>query len=226
MNIKEQMTALGPWYHDIEIVPGVRTEGWKGIAHVWQHIRGVREKIKPQYTGANVLDLGSRDGMWAFEAEELGAKNVVALELGVMNLLDRFLFARTHRNSRVIPCYGADAERVDEFTGQFSRELGEFDIVQHFGLLYHLKNPIRSLESVRRVMKTGGTLILETAGAEGQAPVMLSNEGSQVYVDEWTYWAPTARCMTYMLKESGFAQRDMSVLHDDTPRLCLTADAI
>lgn len=225
--LRAKVNALGPWYHDINL-GDVKTGGWNGIRHVWAHIQTVRARLALKYEGANVLDLGSREGMWAFEAEVWSARNVVALELGVQNLLEKFLFCRAVRGSRVLPCYGADAERTDEFVGQFVKEFGAFDIVQHLGLLYHLKNPIRSLESCRRVMKTGGTLLLETAGSVDDRAVMLSNKDSKVYTDEWTYWAPTVEGLTYMLEVSGFSvvPESVSILRDDVPRICLLAKAV
>lgn len=225
--LQARVDALAPWYHDIDLGQGVRTVGWQGIAHVWAHIRKVRAAIAAEYVGATVFDLGSWDGGWAFEAEMLGARNVLACELGVEKRLEHFLFAREARGSRVLPCYGADAERIDEFTAQYMVEHGKADIVQHCGLLYHLKNPIRSIEATRRVIKTGGLLLLETAGAKDERAVMLSNRGSGVYVDPWTFWAPTPDALIYMLGLGGFdvLTETVSVLDDAVPRIALIARA-
>lgn len=227
-DLQKQVDALAPWYHDITLPGGIQTGGWKGIAHVWENIRKCREPIVANYAGAAVLDLGSWDGGWAFEAEAMGAKTVVAYELGIVGRLEHFLLCRAALNSRVIPMYGMDAERVDEMTSQFVKEYGQFDIVQHLGLLYHLKNPMRSLEAARRVIKTGGYLLIETAGIRGEGAGMLSNDGSKIYEDQFTYWAPTTDCLLYMLGQSGFRLKPdtLSVRDETIPRIALIAEAI
>lgn len=224
----DRLGAISPWYHDIRLSPNVTTGGWAGIHHVWGLIRTVRFAIEEKYRGATVLDLASWDGGWAFEAEDLGAKTVVAFELGIVNRLEHFLFCRGIRNSKVIPMYGADAERADEFLASFVSEYGKFDVIQHMGLLYHLKNPMRSLEAARRIIKPDGVLLLETAGAIDRRPVMLSNHESSIYEDRWTYWAPTESALRYMLLESGFQVREgfVGMAGGEKPRIALLADPI
>ena len=39
----------------------------------------------------------------------------------------------------------------------------KFDIVQHFGLLYHLRDPMLSLSQSRKVLSDDGILILKQA---------------------------------------------------------------
>lgn len=230
-SIHAEVDRLGremPWYHDVALPFGVRTGGWKGIAHLWENIRNVRAAVAPGYVGASVLDLGSWDGGWAFEAEDLGAARVVAFESGIRGRLEHFMFCRQQRNSAVIPMYGADAERADVFLGPYLFEYGKFDIVQHLGLLYHLKNPMASLEAARRVIKPHGVLLLETAGDRDTRSIMRSNDNSAIYRDAWTFWAPSLGCLTYMLEQSGFRARpaSVSVVEDDIPRICLIADPI
>ncbi|WP_353936474.1 DUF1698 domain-containing protein [uncultured Brevibacillus sp.] len=38
-----------------------------------------------------------------------------------------------------------------------------FDIVQHTGLLYHVRDPLWTISQARSVVKTGGHLLIETA---------------------------------------------------------------
>lgn len=231
-SIQAEVDRLGremPWYHDIELPFGIRTRGWQGISHLWENIRKVRAGIEKEYLlGGSVLDLGSWDGGWAFEAEALGASQVVAMESGIRGRLDHFLFCREQRKSAVIPMYGADAERADMFLGPYLFEYDKFDIIQHLGLLYHLKNPMASLAAARRVIKDDGILLLETAGDRDTRSIMRSNDNSAIYRDAWTFWAPSLGCLTYMLEQSGFRarQQSVSVVEDDIPRICLIADPI
>ena len=63
------------WWHSIEVAPGVVTRGW------WD-LRPTAERLPwPQLTGMRCLDIGTMDGFWAFELEQRGAKEVVAMDL-------------------------------------------------------------------------------------------------------------------------------------------------
>src|SRR5262245_23663151 len=96
-----------------------------------------------------------------------------------------------------------------------------FDIVQHLGLLYHLRDPLLSLSQARSVLRQGGHLLIETAVvAEETASYMLFNgvppDTARIYEDVTTWWAPTIRCLREMLRASLFAPLD-ETLHL-TPR--------
>lgn len=76
--IKSKSESFKRWYHAIELFPGyVTPSNMTPSMHQWEQVRKVREKM--DYKGKSVLDLGTMDGMWAFEAEKLGAKPVYAL---------------------------------------------------------------------------------------------------------------------------------------------------
>lgn len=150
------------WYHKIDLGHGIITPG-REYDHLWQNIRNVREEI--DYSNKNVLDVGSWDGMWAFEAEKMDADVVVATDCSV-NALNSFLFCKSVLNSKVLPYYNVSPynlfDRLDVLLHDLEGEL--FDIVQHLGVLYHLRDPMLSLSQARSMLKTGGYLLLETGG--------------------------------------------------------------
>jgi tRNA (mo5U34)-methyltransferase len=85
---------------------GVTTPGfpWEIL---WDNARQARKAVDS--TGKTVLDLGSWDGMWAFEAEMLGAAFVFAIDC--MNYwqtpwhqgMDNLLLVREAIFSKVVP---------------------------------------------------------------------------------------------------------------------------
>jgi 2-polyprenyl-3-methyl-5-hydroxy-6-metoxy-1,4-benzoquinol methylase len=102
--------------------------------------------------GARVLDIGSNAGYnsiylaQAFNAEVIGIdvsekNNAMASELAAM--------------------LQVEAEFLNISADEFE-ERDSFDLILHLGTLYHLANPVRSLEKSLRSLKKGGYFALET----------------------------------------------------------------
>jgi len=178
-HLKIEMERLSPWYHKIDLGPGLVTPG-QAFDPIWEMIRKTRTAI--DYDRKAVLDIASWDGMWAFEAEQLGAELVIASETAYKKIYN-FLFCQRVLQSRVIPFYNISAynlsERLDvcysPFGGHGGGQFDGFDVVHHLGLMYHLSDPILSLLETRSVMKENGLLLLETAYGRGESSSMLFN---------------------------------------------------
>lgn len=211
--IQNVVKQLSPWYHKIDLGEGIVTPGYDFDA-IWNIIRKTRDSLS--YDNKTVLDIASFDGMWAFEAETLGAKTVVATDC-YYETYKKFLFCRDVLNSNVIPYYNVSPynvyERLDVF---FQEDLSGtkpyerlFDIVQHLGLLYHLREPFLSLSQARSVLKAEGYLLIETAVVVDETSSYMMFNGipspePRIYDDPTTWWAPTILCLKEMLKASLF----------------------
>lgn len=230
---------LGPWYHAIELFPGYRTPSYM-VQHnqpYWDMVRDVRASLV--YKAANVLDMGSFTGMWAFEAEHLGAMNVVAGDIYQGFNRDatpygQFMFAKQALNSRVLLVPNCDAHKLVDRLHDPMRMMGivRFDIVQCLGLLYHVENPSLVLDQIRSVMGKGDQMLLETAvwTGGGEEPVMRNNCDHAIYVDDTTLWVPNFACLIAMLKAAHFSiqqyQFREQVGRPSGRRYCLIANAI
>jgi tRNA (mo5U34)-methyltransferase len=233
--IKFRAESFGLFYHEIELCPGYKTQSCMADnnAAFWQMIRSVRERI--DYQGKSVLDLGTFDGMWAFEAEKLGASHVVACDIWQADPptpvpLDRFLFARQVLNSRVWPVTNGDVQALSSRLRDVLPVVGikGFDIVQNLGLMYHVENPLLALREIRKVMNPGGIMLLETAcwtdACNGQPAMRWNN--FEVYGDHCTYWVPNLACLKMMLNHCGFVNDAEVEVRDQLPnplpqRVCL-----
>ena len=73
------------------------------------------------------------------------------------------MYTSTHRNPRAFcrKVAGVNGEFVAASAETFSRP-EEFDVVLHFGTLYHLPNPGTSLRATFDNLRRGGYLALET----------------------------------------------------------------
>lgn len=239
----EEEIAKYRWYHKIDLGNGVVTPG-HDFDSLWNMIRETRKYL--DYREKKVLDLGSVDGMWAFEAEKLGAELVVATDVYYEQVYERFLFCREVLGSKVIPYYNVSVYNLWERLDVFLQEHWEsqkpydrlFDIVQHLGILYHLRDPMLSLAQARSVLRTGGYLLVETAAiTDEKASFMLFNgipPEQRIYPDITTWWAPTIPCLKEMLRATLFEPTDETIhvleQRKDQPfvvaRACLVAKAI
>jgi len=214
--IKSEFTY---WYHKIDLGQGIVTPGFD-YDPLWDNIRKVRKLI--DYKNKIVLDIASFDGLFAFEAEKLGAKTVVATDC-FYRTFKNFLFCKEILGSQCIPYYNISPynlfDRLNVFfeenydnEEQYSRM---FDIVQHLGLLYHLRDPFSSLSQARSCLKTNGTLLIETnIIIDSDESFMLYNGipfTSRVSDNYSVWWIPTVNCLKEMLMGTLFKPVDSSI---------------
>lgn len=140
------------WYHVIELAPGLRTPGM--AAYVPGQRKVLRALSQVGVEGKSVLDVGCRDGLYALEAERLGARRVVGIDndlsQGAVELLLPWLDSKVEMrqlNLLDLPSAG----------------LGRFDVVVFAGVLYHLRYPFSGLRNVANALEENGTLVVETA---------------------------------------------------------------
>jgi len=100
-----------------------------------------------------VLDIGCRDGFFAFEMERRGAEvtgiDYAAPDITGFNVAAEILDSKV--NYLVANVYDLSPETH-----------GTFDVVLFLGVLYHLRNPIQGFDAILRVLKKGGLLFVET----------------------------------------------------------------
>jgi tRNA (mo5U34)-methyltransferase len=190
-----ELEALG-FYHTIELPNGDVLPGLLSVERLRNRL--TQFAIPADLRGKRVLDIGAWDGFYTFEMERRGAQ-VVALDL-FRN--EKFLLARDLVKSKAEYVVG-DICRLS------SKDLGRFDIVLFFGVLYHLKHPVMALENVC-------ALTIDTAYVEsyviddgtdlGAPPVMEFYEKTELrgQFDNWV--GPNVACLLAMARTAGFAE--------------------
>src|SRR5262249_23850431 len=140
------------FYHTIKLTDEVTTEGWSTVIPIVNMTLRAMQRV--DFRGKRVLDIGCRDGLFCYEAEKLGAAEVIGFDNDPSPGATEFLFP--FFNSKVaiheLNIYDLKPETF-----------GRFDLVLFPGLLYHLRYPFWALKLVRDVLKEDGHLILETA---------------------------------------------------------------
>ena len=167
------------WWHSIDLGGGVVTPGAKSPAHLaaeWEALR------LPELGGKSVLDVGTWDGYFAFEAERSGAASVVALDhyVWALDLPRQQAYWRECQERGVPPepyhtvprlwqpdqlpgkrgfdtAHAARQSRVRAVVADFMTmdltTLGIFDVVFYLGVLYHMEDPLGALRRLAAVTR-------------------------------------------------------------------------
>lgn len=149
---------------------------------------------------ANVLDIGTYDGLVSFGAKQLGAERVVATDT-FRNPC--FLLAREalgYSEDDIEYCPGV---QIGELEKHFSEK--QFDVIVCAGVIYHMLYPQQAFVVNRRLIKDDGLLIMETPYLHGEEEAKLVFNGVERAVNEpYTYFVPTLSALKGMANLSGF----------------------
>lgn len=166
-SLRENLMELHPWRKGPLRLGGVSIDTeWRSD---WKW-----DRVAPHVdlTGARVLDIGCGNGYFGLRMLGAGAELVVGIDptlLFVMQHLACRHFAGDVPNY-VLPL------GIEDLPG----DLGGWDAVFSMGVLYHRKDPMQHLRRLRRLLKTGSTLVLETL-------VLPNSRGEDLLVPEGRY---------------------------------------
>lgn len=204
--------AKHDWMHTIDLGNGVLTPGrWPSNNNIAKALDGI------DLTGKKVLDLGTCNGIWSFEAEKRGAAEVHSIDY------------LTYRGYWCKPAYDL-AHGVLESKAVYNPDMSvydvanlgidDFDVILFCGLYYHLKYPLLALMRLREVMKTGAKIIIE-------GPVYANNDrayadyhyGDPLEPDPSNWWTPSRRCLRDWVTSQFFDIREEFERPDPPKRL-------
>jgi len=205
-------------YHKYEVEPGLFTPGQFLEVDPKRCLDELG--VSRDLLGLRALDIGAWDGPYTFELERRGAQ-VTALDIQDPDITV-FNSVKEIKNSSAtyVRCGVYDA---------LPETLGTYDLVLFAGVYYHLKNPVLSLQRIRRLLKDGGALFIEGASATDylaeqlnkvlgqpnssmnataeildQLPLSYFDTEQRIYGDWSNWWYPTTRCLEAILLDSGF----------------------
>lgn len=135
------------WHQQWELFRGVLTPGLNQIAQLcdWAD-------VPFDLTGKRVLDIGALHGCASFECERRGASEVVALSLEDPEWIGF---------NRLKAVLSSSVRYVQDSVYRLSpAQLGQFDVILFFGVLYHLRYPLLAIDRIRTVAR--GSVHIET----------------------------------------------------------------
>lgn len=188
------MSASVPlWWHSIDLGQGVVTPGRQPADFLAARVRALQ---LPDLRGKTVLDIGSYDGFYAFEAERRGAARVVALDHYVWSL---DLGAHIQLLAR-LQSAGRRAEALPR--------LGTFDVVFFFGVLYHMEDPLAAMRRVAAFARELAIVETEAVHLPGyeDRPLCEFFPSNELHGDVSNWWAPNEPALLGLCRAAGFAR--------------------
>ncbi len=194
--------ATRTWFHTIDLGGGVVTPGQKDTVAEAAHMR-----LPADLTGRTVLDIGTYDGFYAFEAERRGADRVLATDSWTWNwpgsdARRNFELAHEVLGSRVDSQVVAVEDLTPDAVG------GRYDVVLFLGVLYHAPDPLGYLRRLRDV--TAGLAVVETLVdlLDVDVPAAAYYPGSTLHGDASNHFGPNRAAVEGLLLDAGFARVD------------------
>src|SRR5262245_26056338 len=190
------------WFHTFDFGNGIVTSGYDD-----SYSRVGMLHLPEDLSGKTVLDIGSWDGFFAFEAERRGASRVLATDSFCWSgdgwgTKDGFNLARKVLNSKV--------EDLEIDVLELSPEkVGEFDLVLCLGVLYHMRNPLLALERISSVTKHQLILDTHVDCLMTNRPMIAFYPGSELNNDPTNWCGPNRAAVEAMLKTVGFSRVEM-----------------
>ena len=144
--------------------------------------------------GGTALDIGSNISHNSLYLAHRYCMNITGIDVALLHIEVSLLFAQLSEVS--------NAKFMIEDAETFLQP-DFYDLVVHFGTLYHLRNVIRVLETTSKKLKVGGILLLETQ-CHGEPGSMLPRYVRGFNNDPSNWWALGDGALTEILKYCGF----------------------
>ena len=196
-DLKELLLQLRPWRKGPFNIHGIDIDTeWRSDLK-WDRLRN---EITP-LTDRRILDVGCGNGYYALRMLGDGARFVVGIDPTLLFVFQ--FFAVNHflaaEAVHVLPLRLQELPDAQNF----------FDTTFSMGVLYHQQDPLEHLAQVRKTLRPGGELVLETLiipGAES-----LVREPEDRYARMRNIWQlPTAAALEGWLRQAGF--RDIRLI--------------
>jgi tRNA (mo5U34)-methyltransferase len=202
------------WYHTLELPGGVVTPG------EFDHRPIVGRLPWPDLTGKRCLDVGSRNGFYAFEMERRGAAEVVSLDVDdpadlnmpasapAAEAIAAEVRAGNEGFEVAREALGSKVERVYRTVYELEPAwAGHFDFAVLGTLLMHLRDPVGALQAVRRV--SDGLLVNE--GVMPSLTLLRRTPTADVVMEHEPFWfLPNPPALRRWVEAAGFTVERMS----------------
>jgi tRNA (mo5U34)-methyltransferase len=190
-NLKEQLLKLKNWKKGPFNLFGVEIDSeWKSD-YKWDRIKNKIGSLE----GKTVLDIGCNNGYYMFQMLEQNPKRVLGIDPSILFKTQFEVINHYARYSNLhFETFGV--EHLEHF-----RET--FDTVFSMGILYHHRDPISQLRTIRQSMKLGGELILETIGIPGDGEYSLTPKDRYACMPN-IYFLPTLSALINWLEKVRF----------------------
>jgi SAM-dependent methyltransferase len=116
--------------------------------------------------GASVLDVGCGSGLFAIAAQQLGAGQVVGIDIN-----PRSIAASQQNVARLSPGAPINFREVSALDQAAMASLGQFDLVYAWGSLHHTGAMWQAIRNTAALVMPGGTLVLALYKRHSTSPI-------------------------------------------------------
>jgi tRNA (mo5U34)-methyltransferase len=187
------------WHHTIRLLPDLIVEGEKTADTLEAERAAVLGVI--DLANRSVIDVGTWNGYFAFEAKRAGASRVIATDSYVWRSLE-FRGRETFDVAR--ECLGIDVEAREIDPTELPGDIAPADVVLFLGVLYHMIDPVLVLRKVASLAKD--LLVIETHQdlLAFERPAMVFYPGTTLNNDATNWWGPNPECVVELLATVDF----------------------
>ena len=199
--LRARLEKWEPWSIRVDFSNGVSTQDFKRRVPFSENPLSKFRVVEPaipfaQLSGGRLLDIGCNSGYNSINAASQYKMSCTGVDVNPRHLDVSRFFAELA---------GVDAQFVRGSAEVFSVP-GAFDVVLHFGTLYHLPNPLLSLQTTFQNLKPGGYLALETQVYDHPDEPNACSFMHMQNNDKTNFWALSTSVLVKCLELQGFRE--------------------
>jgi len=142
--IRQQLSTMQPWHHNVELAPGVWTNPKMGN-HPAARWALIEPHVPKDLRGKTVLDLGCSSAFFSAMFKKRGAERVVAVDIVDSAISEAQLLTKV---------FGTPVEIVQSDIYDFLiNNRDHFDYVIFLGIFYHLRSPLFVLDKLSAITR-------------------------------------------------------------------------
>jgi 2-polyprenyl-3-methyl-5-hydroxy-6-metoxy-1,4-benzoquinol methylase len=199
--LRVRLRKWEPWSIRIDFSNGVSTKEFQRRIPFSEHplskFNAVEKAIPfSDLNGRRLLDIGCNSGYNSIHAASKHGLSCTGIDIVLRHVeVSRFLSQLAE----------VDAEFLIDSAETFRRP-NQFDVVLHFGTLYHLPNPVLSLQATFDNLRPGGYLALETQVYDHPQDPNICYFMHMQNNDKSNFWALSTPVLTKFLELFGFCE--------------------
>jgi len=198
--VNKVMRGFIPWRKGPYNIFGIDIDAEWRSCRKWDRVLPFLPDLKDKI----VADIGASNGYYMFRMIPLEPKAVIGFEPYLQHYFT-FHTLNSFAGQKNLHMELLGVEHLGRFTNSF-------DVIFLMGILYHRISPLESLKEVKKSMKKGGALIVESQAIPGEEAVALFPERRYAKAPG-TYFVPTAICLKNWLLRAGFVDVEIFCSH-------------
>ncbi len=189
--VSKVMHGFIPWRKGPYNIFGIEIDAEWRSCRKWDRV----VPFLPDLKGKIVADIGASNGYYMFRMIPQQPQAVIGFEPYLQHYFT-FLTLNSFAEQKNLHMELLGVEHLGHFADSF-------DVIFLMGILYHRISPLESLKKVKKSLKKGGTLIVESQAIPGKEAVALFPERRYAKAPG-TYFIPTAPCLKNWMLRTGF----------------------